>query len=123
MAGEPLEKFVGWSQFAGLRGKVRPGGFVPRRRTERLVTVALEHHPRPAVVVDLCCGSGALGLAFLASMEHTVEFHAADLTSEAVACARDNLARRGEVQQGRSEERRVGKECVSTCNTRGSPYH
>src|SRR3546814_11355550 len=23
----------------------------------------------------------------------------------------------------RSEERRVGKECVSTCNSRGSPYH
>src|SRR3546814_11451204 len=33
-------------------------------------------------------------------MEHTVEFHAADLTSEAVACARDNLASRGEVHQG-----------------------
>src|SRR3546814_15496314 len=23
----------------------------------------------------------------------------------------------------RSEERRVGKECVSTCRSRGSPYH
>src|SRR3546814_1147260 len=26
-------------------------------------------------------------------------------------------------QYGRSEERRVGKECVSTCRSRGSPYH
>src|SRR3546814_21105232 len=25
--------------------------------------------------------------------------------------------------QGRSEERRVGKECVSTCRSRGAPYH
>src|SRR3546814_17993834 len=25
--------------------------------------------------------------------------------------------------QARSEERRVGKECVSTCRSRGSPYH
>src|SRR3546814_20448970 len=25
--------------------------------------------------------------------------------------------------QKRSEERRVGKECVSTCRSRGSPYH
>src|SRR3546814_14971709 len=25
--------------------------------------------------------------------------------------------------QERSEERRVGKECVSTCRSRGSPYH
>src|SRR3546814_17100234 len=24
---------------------------------------------------------------------------------------------------GRSEARRVGKECVSTCSSRGSPYH
>src|SRR3546814_17078422 len=28
-----------------------------------------------------------------------------------------------QVQQGRSEERRVGKECVSTCRSRWSPYH
>src|SRR3546814_3989165 len=28
-----------------------------------------------------------------------------------------------ELQQGRSEERRVGKECVSTCRSRWSPYH
>src|SRR3546814_13223204 len=26
------------------------------------------------------------------------------------------------IAQGRSEERRVGKECVSTCRSRGSPY-
>src|SRR3546814_12880030 len=28
-----------------------------------------------------------------------------------------------ELRPGRSEERRVGKECVSTCRSRGSPYH
>src|SRR3546814_18949402 len=27
------------------------------------------------------------------------------------------------VQDDRSEERRVGKECVSTCRSRWSPYH
>src|SRR3546814_4565594 len=26
-------------------------------------------------------------------------------------------------RQGRSEERRIGKECVSTCRSRWSPYH
>src|SRR3546814_15595530 len=26
-------------------------------------------------------------------------------------------------RKARSEERRVGKECVSTCRSRGSPYH
>src|SRR3546814_21140504 len=28
-----------------------------------------------------------------------------------------------DMTQNRSEERRVGKECVNTCRSRGSPYH
>src|SRR3546814_8905082 len=36
----------------------------------------------------------------------------------------DDVLRDGEAQPGaRSEERRVGKECVSTCRSRWSPYH
>src|SRR3546814_1275339 len=34
-----------------------------------------------------------------------------------------SIAHRREVYKGRSEERRVGKECVSTCRSRWSPYH
>src|SRR3546814_15806346 len=30
---------------------------------------------------------------------------------------------KGEIYAKRSEARRVGKECVSTCRSRGSPYH
>src|SRR3546814_16381555 len=30
---------------------------------------------------------------------------------------------RARIRSGRSEERRVGKECVSTCRSRWSPYH
>src|SRR3546814_9011289 len=33
------------------------------------------------------------------------------------------LTKLGETQMARSEERRVGKECVSTCRSRWSPYH
>src|SRR3546814_3652152 len=37
---------------------------------------------------------------------------------------RDERDQQGErEQQPRSEERRVGKECVSTCRSRWSPYH
>src|SRR3546814_1481634 len=37
---------------------------------------------------------------------------------------RGDRYRAGQSQiQGRSEERRVGKECVSTCRSRWSPYH
>src|SRR3546814_11611141 len=40
-------------------------------------------------------------------------------------CWRAAEPRRGELGRGgvRSEERRVGKECVSTCRSRWSPYH
>src|SRR3546814_3940095 len=33
------------------------------------------------------------------------------------------LLGQGQVRSARSEERRVGKECVSTCRSRWSPYH
>src|SRR3546814_19409136 len=39
------------------------------------------------------------------------------------AVDRAREAAKGDSKIGRSEERRVGKECVSTCRSRGSPYH
>src|SRR3546814_12348819 len=40
------------------------------------------------------------------------------------SCATPSCARAGRGSPcGRSEERRVGKECVSTCRSRWSPYH
>src|SRR3546814_4202231 len=35
----------------------------------------------------------------------------------------DQMMSVGKRKKGRSEERRVGKECVSTCRSRWSPYH
>ncbi|MDX3380687.1 putative protein N(5)-glutamine methyltransferase [Streptomyces niveiscabiei] len=90
-AGEPLEVVVGWAGFAGLRIAVAPGVFVPRRRTEYLVDRALAAAPHATVVVDLCCGSGAVGAALAASLAPP-ELHAADVDPAAVACARTNLA-------------------------------
>ncbi|MFW3172249.1 putative protein N(5)-glutamine methyltransferase [Geodermatophilus sp. CPCC 206100] len=93
IAGEPLETVLGWAGFAGLRVAVAPGVFVPRRRTELLVEEAvrlLRGTPR-AVVVDLCCGSGAVGLAVATALAG-VQLHAADLDPAAVGCARRNLA-------------------------------
>jgi release factor glutamine methyltransferase len=90
VAGLPLEHLLGWAEFHGLRVTVRPGVFVPRRRTEFLVDVAVSLAPRDPVVVDLCCGSGALGAAF-ASLLRPRELHAADVEPAAVECARLNL--------------------------------
>jgi release factor glutamine methyltransferase len=93
-SGEPLEHVLGWAEFCGLRVAVDPGVFVPRRRTEVLVEQAAALVTDGPLVVDLCCGSGALGLA-LASRVDGVELHAADVDPAAVACARRNLGRVG----------------------------
>src|SRR3954468_8686053 len=91
VAGEPLEHLLGWAEFHGLRVAVAPGVFVPRRRTEALVEEAVALSRRGAVVVDLCCGSGALGVA-VATAVAEVELHAADVDPAAVACAAANVA-------------------------------
>ncbi|MFG3201108.1 putative protein N(5)-glutamine methyltransferase [Streptomyces sp. NPDC048192] len=90
-AGLPLEQVLGWARFHGLRVVLEPGVFVPRRRTEFLVDQALAQTPDARVVVDLCCGSGALGAALAAAL-HGAEVHAADIDPAAVRCARRNLA-------------------------------
>ena len=99
-AGLPLELVVGWAEFYGLRIAVEPGVFVPRRRTEFLVEQALALAPDARVVVDLCCGSGAVGVA-LASALGGAELHAADIEPAAVRCARRNVTPLGgQVHEG-----------------------
>jgi release factor glutamine methyltransferase len=104
VAGLPIEQVVGWAEFCGLRIAVEPGAFVPRRRSEFLVRRAAELSPRPAagavpVVLDLCCGTGAIGLA-LADALSGAELHAADIDPVAVRCTRRNVGERGRVYQG-----------------------
>src|ERR1700748_2171883 len=87
VAGLPLEQVLGWAEFCGLRITVTPGVFVPRRRTEFLVRQAASLARRGDVIVDLCCGAGAIGAALAAAVEG-VEVHAADIDPAAVRCAR-----------------------------------
>lgn len=116
-AGLPLELVLGWAEFCGLRVTVSPGVFVPRRRTEFLArqAIALATAARTAarggrtgavteavrpVVVDLCCGSGAVGAALAAAVPG-VELYAADIDPAAVRCARRNIPGTvGEVSEG-----------------------
>ncbi|MEV0679199.1 putative protein N(5)-glutamine methyltransferase [Actinosynnema sp. NPDC050436] len=89
VAGLPLEQVLGWAEFRGLRVAVEPGVFVPRRRTGFLVACAVPVVRPGSVVVDLCCGSGAVGAALAA--EASVQVYAADVDPVAVRCARRNL--------------------------------
>lgn len=119
--GLPLEHVLGWAEFSGLRIAVDEGVFVPRRRTEFLAREALAlarlaagagrpagtagpsagpaAAPSRAVVVDLCCGSGAVGAVLAASLDR-IELYAADIEPAAVRCARRNIGDKGLVYEG-----------------------
>jgi release factor glutamine methyltransferase len=110
VAGMPLEYVLGWAEFCGLRIAVDAGVFRPRPRTEFLARQAAALAPQHAsprgqamprtVVLDLCCGSGAVGAALAAALDQ-VELYAADLDPAAVRCARRNVAAvGGQVYQG-----------------------
>ncbi len=100
VAGDPLEYVLGWAEFCGLRIEVDPGVFVPRRRTEFLVHNAAALTKPGAVVVDLCCGSGAIGVALAAAVVG-VQLHSSDIEFAATTCARRNVGRAGgQVYQG-----------------------
>jgi release factor glutamine methyltransferase len=98
--GEPLETLLGWAEFGGIRILLEPGVFVPRRRTERLAETAagfareVAASGRRPVVVDLCCGAGAIG-AVIADAAGPLDLFAADLDPAAVLAARRNLEPRG----------------------------
>lgn len=94
VAGEPLEHVLGWAEFLGLRIAVDAGVFVPRRRTEFLAGQAIALAQVGAVVLDLCCGSGAVGAALAATVPG-IELYAVDIDAAAVRCARRNLAESG----------------------------
>jgi release factor glutamine methyltransferase len=93
VAGEPLEYILGWVEFCGLRLAIDPGVFVPRRRTELLARQAVDGTGPGDVVVDLCCGAGAVGAAIRAAVPG-VEVHAVDVDPAAVQCALRNLGER-----------------------------
>lgn len=115
-AGYPLEHVLGWAEFCGLRVAVSDGVFVPRRRSEFLVKqaimAAVARQPpgeqglgaAPIVVIDLCCGSGAVGVAVAAGLRAAglaADLHAADIDPAAVTCARRNVVPAGgQVYQG-----------------------
>lgn len=102
--GEPLQYLLGHWPFRSLDLIVDDRALIPRPETEALVGVALERLldtvPRggAAVVCDLGCGTGAIGLSLAveaASAGRTLEVHATDRSARALSLARQNARRAG----------------------------
>ncbi len=93
LEGEPLQYVLGRWAFRTLDLMVDPRVLIPRPETEGVVDhvlAAVDAAPAP-VVVDLGCGSGAIGLSIAAERPGT-EVHLVDVSRDAVAVTRANLA-------------------------------
>ena len=120
-AGEPLQLILGSVGFRGLELNVRPGVFIPRPETEVLVehAVALAADV-PGVILDLCCGSGAVACALAAELP-THRVVAVDASPAACVLTRDNarclgLSERIGVVRGDLTEALGGPFALLACN-------
>ena len=97
LAGEPLQYVIGHWPFRSLELEVNEDVLIPRPETEELVDLALAElaasGARAPRILDLGCGSGAIGLALLVELEArgvVATLVALDASEAALAVARRN---------------------------------
>ena len=94
LAGEPIAYILGQWEFYGLPMMVSPKVLIPRDDTCAVAELAikqalfLDKDPR---ILDLCCGSGCIGLA-VASRVKDAKVTLADVSLDAIAVAKENAA-------------------------------
>lgn len=94
LAGEPLAYVLGEWEFYGMPLHVSTDVLIPRDDTVAVAELAirkalfLNQDPR---ILDLCCGSGCIGIA-IASRVKDAKVTLADLSREALAVAKENVA-------------------------------
>jgi len=91
---EPLQYIEGAVPFGPIEVVVDRRVLVPRPETEQLYEIACDSVDSPLVIVDLCTGSGNLALALKHTFP-TATIYATDLSSDAVALARENARATG----------------------------
>ena len=95
--GTPLAHLTGRQNFMGIEFKCDKRALIPRKETEILGQSALElckeiAEKKPDIcLMDICCGSGNLGLA-LASLQPYTIVYSSDLSPEAVALTKENIS-------------------------------
>lgn len=96
LAGEPVAYLIGEWEFYGLPLDISPDVLIPRPDTEVLVEQALEYLQTAGEcrVLDLCAGSGCIGLA-LAAHAPTVRVVLGEYSDAALKICRQNIRRNG----------------------------
>ena len=100
-AGEPLAYILGRWEFYGLELIVNPSVLIPRDDTCAVAKLAINkakelgENPR---ILDLCTGSGCIGLA-IASRVPGARVTLADISANALVVARQNVALNGLTKQ------------------------
>lgn len=93
LTGEPLAYVLGEWEFYGLKLHVSPNVLIPRDDTCAVAALAIKQGiflPQDPRVLDLCCGSGCIGLAF-ASRVKDARVTLADLSKDALQVAKKNI--------------------------------
>lgn len=87
---KPLQHILGSWEFMGLPFIVNPNVLIPRPETEWLVEYVAEHYKdRPVKVLDLCTGSGCIGIA-IKKMLPQAEVMLVDISQLALDVAKQN---------------------------------
>lgn len=88
-AREPLQYILGSQSFMGFPFKTDPRALIPRNDTEALCEEALRHIRPGDAVLDLCTGTGALGIAIKKLCPGAI-VTATDISEDALSLAREN---------------------------------
>ena len=96
-SGVPLQHITGRWEFYGLPLEVTTDTLIPRPDTETLVEVAIEQLKTRSKgrILDLCCGTGCVGLAPLKHVSDGITAVLADLSEPALEVARRNVVHNG----------------------------
>jgi release factor glutamine methyltransferase len=95
--GEPIQYIIGHVDFRGLEIRCDRRALIPRPETELLVEEVLKSKARsltPCRIADVGTGTGCIALALLAELPNS-EVFAVDISSDALALARENAQRLG----------------------------
>lgn len=99
-AREPLQYIIGEVGFYGETYRVTPACLIPRADTEALVEYAVKNIPEGEAFLDICTGSGAVGISTLLHTKGTTAT-LVDISPDALEIAKENAKQGGAIERAK----------------------